>query len=441
MSLPARLLATSLLLGACAPLAGLLVGCQSDAERARELLEGPGAGTGVTARDALVQATTLDPTLRDAWARLADVELAASRWVEADAAAQRAIALSDTTPHEHEVRARALVALERWTDAEPEITREIARTRLGKVQEHLERPDDAIASYRRAIELEGTELDAGAVEARCALARLLLARLETASEDEAWQGDEAARTEIRALLDGAREPATGTPFAEEVASLVRDLSALDERVTQLAARRAAQEQATQNAIFALLGGGDIESGILSDVFSDQIGDSFGAGGLGLSGIGEGIGHTEETIGIGSIGTMGHGAGVGSGGAVGYGSGGLGRGAGLGAGRLEGTGASVSVSATANGALDAAAVTAVARRQSGQLRHCYEQALRADPSLAGTMRIEVSVTAAGTAESPRASGFGDATLAGCMSSAVGRAAFPPASGTTSASVSVTCTAAP
>jgi hypothetical protein len=102
---------------------------------------------------------------------------------------------------------------------------------------------------------------------------------------------------------------------------------------------------------------------------------------------------------------------------------------------------VSVSATANGALDAAAVTAVARRQSGQLRHCYEQALRADPSLAGTMRIEVSVTAAGTAESPRASGFGDATLAGCMSSAVGRAAFPPASGTTSASVSVTCTAAP
>lgn len=104
-------------------------------------------------------------------------------------------------------------------------------------------------------------------------------------------------------------------------------------------------------------------------------------------------------------------------------------------------ASVSVSATANGALDAAAVTAVARRQSGQFRHCYEEALRADPSLSGTMRIEVGVTAAGIAESPRASGFGDATLAACMTRSISRAAFPPASGTTSASVSVTCTAAP
>jgi hypothetical protein len=102
---------------------------------------------------------------------------------------------------------------------------------------------------------------------------------------------------------------------------------------------------------------------------------------------------------------------------------------------------VSVSATANGALDAAAITAVARRQSGQLRYCYEQALRADPTLSGTMRIEVSVTAAGTAESPRASGLGDETLAACMSRSIGRAAFPPASGATSASVSVTCTAAP
>jgi tetratricopeptide (TPR) repeat protein len=301
---PLRASIFSLALRACAPLAAsacLLLGCQSDAERARELLEGPGAGAGVTARDALVQATTLDPTLREAWVRLADVELAASRWVEADAAAQRAIALSDTTAHEHEVRARALVALERWADAEPEITREIAlgapeaaaRTRLGKVQEHLERPDDAIASYRRAIELEE---GAGSVEARCALARVLITRLETASHDESWQGDDASRTEIRALLEGAREPAAGTPFAEEVTSLVADLSALDERATQLAALRSAREQAAQAGILALLGegaglgtspfatGGNVDSG-LGSLFGDQIGDAFGFGGLGLSGIG------------------------------------------------------------------------------------------------------------------------------------------------------------
>lgn len=51
---------------------------------------------------------------------------------------------------------------------------------------------------------------------------------------------------------------------------------------------------------------------------DDIGDSFGAGGLGLSGIGEGGGGTGEGIGLGNIGTIGHGAGTGSG--SGYGSG-------------------------------------------------------------------------------------------------------------------------
>jgi tetratricopeptide (TPR) repeat protein len=455
MSLRASVLAASLTVRACAPVvaaaACLLAACQSDAERARELLEGPGAGTGVSARDALVQATTLDPTLREAWARLADVELTASHWVEADAAAQRAIALSDTTPHEHEVRSRALAALERWSDAEPEILREIelgaseapARTRLGKVQEHLDRADDAVASYRRAIELEGEEgeLDAASVEARCALARMLLARLEPASEDDAWDGNEAGRTEIRSLLEGARAPASGTPFEEEVTSLSQSLSTLDQRATQLAASRAAREQVAQMGILALLGesaGGSPfgAAGLSDSLFGDQIEDAFGAGGLGLSGIGVG-GGGGESIGLGSLGAIGHGGGVGSGAGVGYGSGGLGGGAG----RLEGPGATVRVSATANGALDAAAITAVARRQSLQLRHCYETALRSDPALAGTMRIEVSVTAAGAAEGARASGFGDATLTECMSRSIGRAAFPPSSGTTSASVSVTCSATP
>jgi hypothetical protein len=282
----------------------LLLGCQSDAERARELLDGPGAGTGVAARDALVEATVLDPTLRQAWSRLADEELAASRWAEADAAAERAIALSDTSAHEHEVRARALVSLERWADAEREITREIetgahegpewageapARTRLGKVQEHLERPDDAIASYRRAIEVVD---GAGSVEARCALARVLISRLQTASEDEAWEGDDAALTEVRALLDGARDVATGTPFAEEVVSLSQDLSALDAR----AAMRAAREQASQSGILALLGerGTAIQApfgppdgldAALGNLVGGEIGGNFGSGGLG--GIGEG----------------------------------------------------------------------------------------------------------------------------------------------------------
>jgi len=46
------------------------------------------------------------------------------------------------------------------------------------------------------------------------------------------------------------------------------------------------------------------------MWGDEIGEAYGAGGLGLSGIGEGGGGRAEGIGMGSIGTYGHGAGTG-----------------------------------------------------------------------------------------------------------------------------------
>jgi hypothetical protein len=54
----------------------------------------------------------------------------------------------------------------------------------------------------------------------------------------------------------------------------------------------------------------------ANLWEDGIGEVFGVGGLGLSGIGEGGGGQGEGIRLGSIGTMGHGAGVG----MGFGSG-------------------------------------------------------------------------------------------------------------------------
>jgi hypothetical protein len=47
------------------------------------------------------------------------------------------------------------------------------------------------------------------------------------------------------------------------------------------------------------------------LWGDQLGDSFGAGGLGLTGVGEGGGGRGEGIGLGSIGTVGHGSGTGT----------------------------------------------------------------------------------------------------------------------------------
>ena len=46
-----------------------------------------------------------------------------------------------------------------------------------------------------------------------------------------------------------------------------------------------------------------------NMWGDEIGDAYGAGGLGLSGIGEGGGGRGEGIGLGNIGTIGHGAGA------------------------------------------------------------------------------------------------------------------------------------
>ena len=60
-----------------------------------------------------------------------------------------------------------------------------------------------------------------------------------------------------------------------------------------------------------------------NMWGDTIGDSFGAGGLGLSGIGEGGGGRGEGIGLGNIGTIGHGAGTGTGQGFGNGHGRLG----------------------------------------------------------------------------------------------------------------------
>ncbi len=52
-----------------------------------------------------------------------------------------------------------------------------------------------------------------------------------------------------------------------------------------------------------------------EMWGDEIGDSFGAGGLGLAGMGEGGGGKADGIGLGTIGTIGHGAGTGSGAGV------------------------------------------------------------------------------------------------------------------------------
>lgn len=82
---------------------------------------------------------------------------------------------------------------------------------------------------------------------------------------------------------------------------------------ELVARDAAAKEEARKKRLALLEAG-VEAGV--EMWGDELGDAFGSGGLGLTGIGEGGGG--QGIGLGTIGTIGHGSGTGSG--QGYGSG-------------------------------------------------------------------------------------------------------------------------
>jgi len=117
-----------------------------------------------------------------------------------------------------------------------------------------------------------------------------------------------------------------------------------------------------------------------NMWGADIGDSFGAGGLGLSGIGEGGGGRGEGIGLGSIGTIGHGAGTGTG-----------QGFGSGHGRLGGSHRtkppSVRMGATqVSGRLPPEVIQRIVRQNFGRFRLCYENGLRNNPNLQGRVAV-------------------------------------------------------
>ncbi len=165
------------------------------------------------------------------------------------------------------------------------------------------------------------------------------------------------------------------------------------------ARQAALREATEFGMIGLLASGaagdpnaptapwgrDTSSGLdevsaRGNMWGDEIGDAFGAGGLGLSGIGEGGGGRGEGIGLGSIGTLGHGAGTGTG-----------QGFGSGHGRLGGAHTTktpkVRMGATqVSGKLPPEVIQRIVRQNYGRFRMCYEQGLARNPSLEGRVSV-------------------------------------------------------
>jgi len=161
------------------------------------------------------------------------------------------------------------------------------------------------------------------------------------------------------------------------------------------------------------------------MFGDPIGDSFGAGGLGLPGTSEGGGGRGAGIGLGNVGSLGHGAGTGRNGGDG--------GAPPSAPKLrEGA-------VTVTGALPPEVVRRIVRQNFGRFRLCYENGLRKNPNLAGNLLVSFTIDAAGAVSraSDGGSTLADPAVVTCVVRAFGALSFPqPVSGSVTVGYPIT-----
>jgi len=123
---------------------------------------------------------------------------------------------------------------------------------------------------------------------------------------------------------------------------------------------------------------------IGNVTGEQVGDSFGFGGLGLRGQGPSSGATTSTFGVGNLGVRSRsGAGIGDG---------------LGSGHLGGRGDhGIRISQgtpVVMGSLDKEIIRRVIKENLSQIRYCYERELTKSPGLFGKVQIKFIIAATG-----------------------------------------------
>jgi len=162
---------------------------------------------------------------------------------------------------------------------------------------------------------------------------------------------------------------------------------------------------------------------LGGLIGNQIGESYGVGGLGLAGAGRGGGGVGQgSIGLGTLGTIGKGGGGGSG--VGYGRG-VGR---LAAARGRAPGV-VLGRAGVQGALSKEIIRRVIRRHVNEVRYAYQRELQRNPGLQGRVVARFTIGPSGqvVASTIASSSLGSARVEQDISSAVRRWQFPKPKG--------------
>ena len=148
-----------------------------------------------------------------------------------------------------------------------------------------------------------------------------------------------------------------------------------------------------------------------NMWGDDIGESWGSNGLGLTGIGEGSGGKGEGIGIGGIGTCG--------GTICSGlEGGFGRSLGRNAPGHQTRAPRIAIQpASVSGHLPGEVVQRIVRQNYGRFRMCYEQGLNKNPNLQGRVSVRFVIGRDG-AVSNVANGGSDLPDSGVVSCVIG-----------------------
>jgi hypothetical protein len=170
------------------------------------------------------------------------------------------------------------------------------------------------------------------------------------------------------------------------------------------------------------GSGGVANGAGASDASVEAASGGGDYGLGLAGVGVGGGGSDGTIGLGDLGTIGHGGGTGTGTGTGYGYG-------SGYGRLHGRSVAVvpdiARAPTVRGSCDAELIRRVVRAHVNELRFCYEKALQQRPELRGRVVAHFDIAPDGSAGDAaiRSSTLGAAAVDACVAGAIRRWQFP------------------
>jgi hypothetical protein len=173
---------------------------------------------------------------------------------------------------------------------------------------------------------------------------------------------------------------------------------------------------------------------LGNMFGDEIGESFGAGGLGLSGLGEGPGSgcddagrpRGEGIGLGNFGNLNHGAG----GNPCSADAAVGTGQGLGSRTRPDAGRRPSpqmreVTVDVGPGLPPEVVRRIVRQHFGQLRLCYMNGLATSSQLAGAVAVTFTIDASGAVVGARDNGstLPDPAVVSCAVAGFAGLSFP------------------